>query len=242
MSAMQTGSGSSSPSASRRPLRDRAAAGQKLAQALTEYVDQPDVLVLGLPRGGVPLAYEIAKVLHAPLDVFIVRKLGAPDQAELAMGALASGGIRVLNEDVIADLEIPEVWIERVVAKEQQELDRRAHAYRGDRPPLNVCDKIVLLVDDGIATGATMRVAIAALRQQQPAKIIVAVGVAPEETCALLANEADELVCLLIPEPFWSVGAWFEDFTEISDEEVRRLLAQAAQNLAAFHQTPGSKR
>ncbi len=242
MSAMHNASGSSSPSTRPRPLRDRVIAGQKLAQALIEYVDQPDVLVLGLPRGGVPLAYEIAKTLHAPLDVFIVRKLGAPDQAELAMGALASGGVRVLNEDVIADLEIPDAWIERVVAKEQAELDRRAHAYRGDRPPLNVRDKIVLLVDDGIATGATMRVAIAALRQQQPAKIIVAVGVAPIETCELLASEADELVCLLTPDPFWSVGAWFEDFTEISDEEVRRLLAQAAENLAAFHQTPGSKR
>jgi len=223
-------------------LCDRSDAGRQLAQKLMAYADRPDVIVLGLPRGGVPVAYEIAKALHAPLDVFIVRKLGAPDQAELAMGALASGGIRVLNEDVIADLEIPEVWIERVVAKEQAELNRRAQAYRGERPPLNVRDKIVLLVDDGIATGATMRVAIAALRQQQPAKIIVAVGVAPEETCALLANEADELFCVLTPEPFWSVGAWFEDFTETSDEEVRRLLAQAAQNLAAFHQTPGSKR
>lgn len=242
MSATQNESGSASPTASRRPLRDRSAAGEKLAQALTKYVDQPNVMVLGLPRGGVPLAYAIAKALHAPLDVFIVRKLGAPDHEELAMGALASGGIRVFNEDVIADLEIPDAWLDIVVSKEQKELDRRTHAYRGDRPPLDVRDKIVLLVDDGIATGATMRVAIAALRQQQPAKIIVAVGVAPLETCELLAREADGIVCLLTPEPFWSVGAWFEDFTETSDDEVRRLLAQGAKNFAAHHQTPGSSR
>ncbi|MFN8487390.1 MAG: phosphoribosyltransferase [Caldilineaceae bacterium] len=242
MSAMHNAAGTASPRASRRPLRNRTEAGQKLAQALIEYMDHLDVLVLGLPRGGVPLAYEIAKALHAPLDVFIVRKLGAPDHEELAMGALASGGMRVLNADVIDELEIPDAWIDIVVSKEQKELDRRARAYRGERPPLNVRNKTILLVDDGIATGATMRVAIAALRQQQPAKIIVAVGVAPVEICELLANEADELVCVLTPEPFWSVGAWFEDFTETSDEEVRRLLAQAAKNLAAFHQPSGGKR
>lgn len=211
-----------------RPLRDRREAGQQLAAQLSAYAGRSDVLVLGLPRGGVPVAYEIAQALHAPLDVFIVRKLGAPGQKELAMGAIASGGVRVLNEDVMWSLAIDETIIDAVVAKEARELARREQVYRGARPPLVVQGKTVILVDDGIATGATMRAAIAALRAQHPAKLIVAVGVAPPESCRELAEEVDELVCLLQPEPFWAVGLWFADFTATSDEEVRSLLAQAS--------------
>jgi len=183
--------------------------------------------VLGLPRGGVPVAYEIAQALHAPLDVCVVRKLGVPGQPELAMGAIALGGVRVLNEEVVASLAIPESLIATVVAKEMQEAERRERLYRSDRPPLDLASKTVILVDDGVATGATMRAAIVALRTQKPAKVIVAVGVAPPETCATLAQEADEVVCLLQPEGFWSVGLWFADFAPTSDEEVRILLAHA---------------
>jgi len=211
-----------------RRLRNRTEAGQLLAEQLIAYARQPDVLVLGLPRGGVPVAYAIAQALHAPLDVFVVRKLGVPGQPELALGAIASGGTRVLNDDVVWSLDIDAEMIDAVVAQEQQELARREYLYRGERPPLVVHDKTVILVDDGVATGATMRAAITALRTQQPAKLIVAVGVAPPETCAELAYEVDELVCLLQPDPFWAVGLWFADFGATSDEEVRTLLAQAA--------------
>lgn len=210
-----------------RPLRDRTEAGQQLAKQLSGYAGRTDVLVLGLPRGGVPVAYEIAQALQAPLDVFIVRKLGVPGQKELALGAIASGGVRVLNDDVVWSLAIDEEMIDAVVAKEAQELARREQIYRGARPPLAVQGKTVILVDDGVATGATMRAAITALRTQQPAKLIVAVGVAPPETCQELEQQVDELVCLLQPEPFWAVGLWFADFAATSDEEVRSLLAQA---------------
>lgn len=210
-----------------RRLRDRTEAGQRLAKQLMVYAGQPDLLVLGLPRGGVPVAYAIAQALQAPLDVFVVRKLGVPDQPELAFGAIASGGIRVLNDDVVWNLAIDEEMIDAVTAQEQAELTRREQRYRGERPPLVVRDKTVILVDDGVATGATMRAAIAALHTQQPAKIIAAVGVAPPETCAELADEVDEVVCLLQPDPFWAVGFWFDDFSATSDEEVCALLAQA---------------
>lgn len=211
-----------------RRLRDRTEAGQQLAAQLTAYAQQPDVVVLGLPRGGVPVAYAIAKALHAPLDVFVVRKLGVPDQPELAFGAIASGGTVVLNDDVVWRLGIEDELIDTVVAKKQAELTRREQRYRREQPPLVVRDKTVILVDDGIATGATMRAAITALQTQKPAKLIVAVGVAPPETCAELAQEVDEVICLLQPEPFRAVGLWFDDFSATSDAEVRRLLAQAA--------------
>ena len=210
-----------------RPLRDRGEAGQRLAEQLAAYTGRQDLIVLGLPRGGVPVAYEIAQALHAPLDVCVVRKLGVPGQPELAMGAIALGGVRVLNEEVVASLAIPESLIATVVAKEMQEAERRERLYRSDRPPLDLAGKTVILVDDGVVTGATMRAAIVALRTQKPAKVIVAVGVAPPETCATLAQEADEVVCLLQPEGFWSVGLWFADFAPTSDEEVRILLAHA---------------
>jgi predicted phosphoribosyltransferase len=198
-----------------------------LAEGLAAYDDHPDLLVLGLPRGGVPVAYEIARALHAPLDIFVVRKLGVPGHEELAMGAIASGGMRVLNDDVVQALAISQEQIEAVVAREQQEIERRERTYRGDRPPFDVQGKTVILVDDGVATGATLRAAIAALRARAPAKLIVAVGVAPVETCELLAAEVDKLVCLLMPDPFWAVGLWFTDFSPTTDEEVRSLLAQA---------------
>lgn len=209
-------------------LCDRSDAGRQLAQKLMAYADRPDVIVLGLPRGGVPVAYEIAKALHAPLDVFIARKLGAPGYGELAMGALASGGVRVLNQDVVRGLAIADDVIAEVVAKEQRELERREQLYRGNRPPLMLRHKIIILVDDGIATGATLRAAIAALRTQSPAKIIVAVGVAPTETCETVEKEVDELVSLLKPDRFWAVSHWFVDFAPTTDGEVRTLLAQAA--------------
>jgi putative phosphoribosyl transferase len=209
------------------PLRDRSEAGQKLAEQLGGLMGRQDLLVLGLPRGGVPVAYEIAKALHAPLDILVVRKLGVPGHEELALGALTSGGLRVLNTEIVDALAISDREIEAVVAREQQEIDRRERAYRGDRPPLDIRGKTVILVDDGIATGATLRAAIAALRSQAPARLIVAVGVAPPETCEDLEAEVDELVCLLKPDPFWAVGLWFADFAATSDEEVRTLLARA---------------
>ena len=211
-----------------RRLRDRTEAGQRLAEQLTAYAGRSDLLVLGLPRGGVPVAYAIAQALQAPLDVFVVRKLGVPGQPELALGAIASGGMRVRNDDVVWSLDISEAMIDAIVAQEQQELTRRERLYRGERPPLIVRDKTVILVDDGIATGATMRAAIAALRAHQPAKLIVAVGVAAPATCAELKDEVDEVVCLLQPDPFWAVGRWFANFRATSDDEVRTLLAQAA--------------
>ena len=212
-----------------RPLRDRTEAGQKLAEQLAGLSGRQDLLVLGLPRGGVPVAYEIAKALHAPLDILVVRKLGVPGHEELALGALASGGLRVLNTEIVQALAITESEIEAVVAREQTEIERRERSYRAGRPPLAVKGKTVILVDDGIATGATLRAAIAALRSMGPARLIVAVGVAPPETCEDLQTEVDELVCLLKPDPFWAVGLWFADFSATSDDEVRALLAQADQ-------------
>jgi predicted phosphoribosyltransferase len=209
-------------------FRDRVAAGRALARALAPYAGRKDVVVLALPRGGVPVAYEVARALAAPLDVFLVRKLGVPGQRELAMGAIASGGAQVLNRDVIDSLRIPASAIAAVVREEQQELERRARAFRGTRPEPDVRGKTVLLVDDGLATGSTMRAAVAALRRREPAAIVVAAPVGSTTTCAVLQDEADAVVCAATPEPFYAVGQAYEDFTQTTDEEVRDLLARPA--------------
>ena len=210
--------------AGERPFRDRAEAGRALAQALERYAGLDDLLVLALPRGGVPVAYEVARALPAPLDVFLVRKLGVPGHEELAMGALASGGVRVLNPDVVDHLHIPESIIDGVAEREQAELERRAREYRGDRSPPDVRGRTVILVDDGLATGSTMRAAAAAVREQQPAQIVVAVPVAAPATCQDFKREVDDVVCALTPEPFYAVGVWYEDFSQTTDAEVRHLL------------------
>jgi predicted phosphoribosyltransferase len=207
---------------------DRREAGQELAGKLRHYAHRDDVIVLGLPRGGVPVAFAVAGALDAPLDVFVVRKLGVPGHEELAMGAVASGGVRVLNDSVIAALGISAQDIDRVTAAERRELERRERSYRGDRQPLSLAAKIVLLIDDGLATGASMRAALAGLRAHRPARVVVAVPVAPEETCAELRAEADEVVCAGTPDPFLGVGAWYKDFSPTRDEEVRSLLEAAA--------------
>jgi len=208
--------------------RDRREAGRQLAAKLAAYAGRPDVIVLALPRGGVPVAYEVARALRAPLDIFLVRKLGLPGHEELAMGAVASGGIRVLNEEVVRALRIPEEVIDEVAAEELEELERRERLYRGDRPPPDVRGRTIILIDDGLATGSTMRAAIAALRQQHPARIVVAVPVGAPETCAEFQDEADEAICALTPEPFYAVGLWYGDFTQTTDKEVRDLLEQPA--------------
>jgi putative phosphoribosyl transferase len=215
-------------------LHDRSEAGRILADKLSSYANRPDVLVLALPRGGVPVAYEVAQALRAPLDVFLVRKLGLPGQEELAMGAIASGGTRVLNEEVVSKLNVPDEVIDTVAAEEQQELSRRERDYREGRPPPDVHGRTVILVDDGLATGSTMRAAVAALQQQRPARIVVAVPVGAAETCAELQHEADEVVCAQTPQPFYAVGAWYDIFSQTTDEEVRDLLARAAR----FAQSP----
>src|SRR6266850_1630630 len=207
-------------------FRDRREAGRLLAAKLAAYANRPDVIVLALPRGGVPVAYEVARALGAPLDVFVVRKLGVPGYEELAMGAVATGGARVLNEQIVRDLRIPDYVIDRVEAEQRDELARRERAYRGGRPPLDVHGRTVILVDDGLATGATMRAAVKALRQREPARIIVAVPTASPETCEELKAEVDEVDCAITPEPFHAVGYWYEDFTQTTDQEVRELLAR----------------
>jgi predicted phosphoribosyltransferase len=209
-------------------FRDRTEAGRVLAEGLTNYAGRPDVVVLALPRGGVPVAFEAARALRAPLDVFVVRKLGVPGHEELALGAIASGGTRVLNDDVVRLLHIPPETIDAVTRGEEQELQRRERAYRGDRPPLDVRGRTVILVDDGLATGATMRAAVAALRQRQPDRVVVAIPVAAPATCEEFAREVDSLVCARTPEPFGAVGLWYEDFSQTTDDEVRDLLARAA--------------
>jgi putative phosphoribosyl transferase len=211
-----------------RLFRDRTEAGRLLAARLEKYARTPDVMVLALPRGGVPVAYEVAKALHAPLDVFIVRKLGVPGHEELAMGAVASGGVRVLNDQVVKGLGIPDYVIDAVVNWETEELRRRERLYRGDRPPPDVRGKTVILVDDGLATGSTMLAAVQALRQQGPARIVVAVPVAAPDTCELLKAYVDEVVCAATPEPFYAVGLWYSDFSQTTDEEVRELLERSA--------------
>lgn len=210
-----------------RPFRHRSAAGRVLAARVAHYADRPDVLVLGLPRGGVPVAYEVAQALGAPLDVFLVRKLGAPGHEELAMGAVASGGVRVLNERVVRGLDIADAVIDAVAAREEQELRRRERVYRGDRPPPDVRGRTVILVDDGLATGATMLAAIRALRLQAPARIVVAVPTGSPDTCEQLRGESDEVICAITPQPFSAVGLWYDDFAQTSDDEVRALLARS---------------
>lgn len=209
--------------------RDRIEAGKRLAERLADYAYRPDVLVLALPRGGVPVAFEVAHALRAPLDIFLVRKLGVPGHEEFAMGAIATGGVRVLNEDVVNYLRIPGEVIDAVAADELRELERRERAYRGERLAPDVKGKTVILVDDGLATGSTMRAAAAALRQQQPARIVVAVPVSAPQTCDEYRMGVDEIVCAVTPEPFYAVGQWYSDFSQTTDEEVRELLARAAE-------------
>ncbi|APW60544.1 phosphoribosyltransferase [Paludisphaera borealis] len=214
-------------------FRDRTEAGRLLAEKLTTFSGRPDVLVLALPRGGVPVAYEVARALDAPLDVFVVRKLGVPGHEELAMGAIASGGVCVLNDDVVQALRIPDRLIEAVAARELRELERRERVYRNGRPMPGVRGRTVILVDDGLATGSTMRAAVAALRRLGPARIVVAVPTAAPSTCEELRHEADECVCEITPDPFYAVGLWYEDFSQTTDDEVRDHLERSAATVAA---------
>lgn len=209
-------------------FRDRFDAGARLAERLQHYAHRPDVVVLALPRGGVPVAYEVARRLRAPLDVFVVRKLGVPGHEELAMGAIASGGVRVLNDDVVRSRGLTEREIQDIEVLERAELERRERAYRGNRSPLDVRGRVVILVDDGLATGASMRAAVAALRKLEPARIVVAVPVAEPSTCDMLGGEADEVICAVTPQPFFAVGLWYRDFAQTTDDEVRALLDRAA--------------
>lgn len=212
-------------------FRDRTDAGRELAKNLSGYADNTDVIVLALPRGGIPVGFQVAKRLNVPLDVFLVRKLGVPGHEELAMGAIASGGTRVMNENVLSMLRISDDELDEITAREQQELERRERAYRGDRPEIELADRIVILVDDGLATGASMRAAVSAIRARNPARIVVAVPVAAPETCREFENEVDEVVCATTPEPFYAVGAWYEDFSQTTDEEVKAFLEKAANSL-----------
>jgi putative phosphoribosyl transferase len=209
-------------------FKDRSEAGRLLATRLSAYANRPDVVVLALPRGGVPVAFEVAQALNAPLDVFVVRKLGVPGHEELAMGAIATNGVRVINNDVVLALGISAQEIDRVAEMEQKELERREHAYRGDQPTLNVGGRTVIIVDDGLATGASMRAAVAALRQMQPQRIVVAVPTAADETCQQFRDEVDEIVCATTPQPFYGVGLSYESFSQTSDAEVHALLARSA--------------
>ncbi|MBM3817628.1 MAG: phosphoribosyltransferase [Acidimicrobiia bacterium] len=207
---------------------DRGEAGRMLADRLRDYAGRDDVVVLGLPRGGVPVAYEVARVLNAPLDVFVVRKLGLPGHPEFAMGAIASGGVRVLNDEAMRQIHVPPSAVEAVARAEQLELERRERAYRGTRPAIAVEGRTVILVDDGLATGSTMRAAVLAIRRRLPSHIVVAVPVGARETCRAMDEVADEVVCARMPEPFSAVGLWYENFDQTSDEEVRHLLAASA--------------
>lgn len=211
-------------------FRDRADAGRQLSSLLDAYAGRQDVLVLGLPRGGVPVAFAVAKALQAPLDVFLVRKLGVPGHEELAMGAVAMEGVRVLNRDVVDRLRVPPSLIEEVTDSERRVLEERATIYRGDRPAPAIAQRIVIVVDDGLATGASMRAAVTALRQHDPARLVVAVPVAAAVTCSEMQEVADEVVCLATPEPFYAVSMAYENFSQTTDDEVRRLLvAQTAE-------------
>ena len=207
-------------------FRDRTEAGELLAEKLASYANKPNVIVLALPRGGVPVGAQVAKRLNVPLDVFVVRKLGLPGHPELAMGAIAIGGVRVINRDVVEGLQIPELVIDAVVAQEQEELARRRHAYRGDLPAPQVRGKTVILVDDGIATGSTMIAAVAALRQLDAGRIVVAAPVIARSTFHQIHHAADEVVAVIVPEDFQGVGQWYEDFSQTTDEEVRELLGE----------------
>lgn len=209
-------------------FQNRTEAGQKLASKLQAYSGQPDALILALPRGGVPVGCEIARVLHTPVDVFVVRKLGVPWNPELAMGAVATGGVRVLEEETVQTLAIPSEEIARVAAEEESELERRERAYRGSNMPLPVAGKKVILVDDGIATGSTMRAGVTALRRLQPARIVIAVPVAPRAACTMLRKIADEVVCLIEAEGFFAIAEWYEDFSQLTDADVLNLLGNAS--------------
>jgi len=214
------------PQVSSQPFTNRAEAGELLAARFTELADRDNAIVLALPRGGVPVGYQVARSLRVPLDVFVVRKLGVPGHEELAMGAIASGGVRLLNDEVVDALGIPGALIDQVARREQSELDRREQLYRGKRPPVPLTNKTVILVDDGLATGSTMRAAVAAIRRQQPKGIIVAVPVGAPSTCDEMRDVAEDVVCLRTPEPFVAVGLWYRDFGETSDAEVRELLGR----------------
>jgi putative phosphoribosyl transferase len=218
-------------------FRDRADAGRQLAERLTHYANDPAVVVLALPRGGVPVAAEVAARLQAPLDVWLARKLGVPGHEELALGAIASGGVRVLQADVVRSAGVTDAQIEQLTAREQGEVARREALYRAGRPALELRDRVVMLIDDGLATGATMRAAILALRQCQPARLVVAVPVASPEICDEIGRLVDEMLCLATPRPFYAVGAWYDDFTQTSDDEVRELLRQATACRAPTTQT-----
>jgi predicted phosphoribosyltransferase len=212
---------------------DRAAAGRALAERLVTYANRRDVVVLALPRGGVPVGLEVARAIAAPLDVFLVRKLGAPGRAELAIGAIAPDGVRVLSAELIQELGIPPALVEQIAARERDELARRERLYRGDRPMPSLRGQVAILVDDGLATGSTMEAAVLAVRQYEPARIVVAVPVGAEETCARLAAVADEVVCVSSPEPFYAVGLWYERFEQITDEQVVAMLASRSSPCAA---------
>lgn len=209
------------------PFKNRVQAGRLLGQALADYAKRPDVIVLALPRGGVPIGFEVARIIDVPLDIMLVRKLGTPGQEELAMGAIASGGVCVLNPDIVAALNIGKDDIDDVAAAERQELERRERSYRGRQPVPKIENCQVILVDDGLATGASMLAAVSGLRQRKPASIVVAVPVAPAETVQRLQQEADDVICLATPEPFSAVGYWYQDFPQTSDDEVKSLLAYA---------------
>jgi putative phosphoribosyl transferase len=216
-------------------FRDRTDAGQQLATHLQSYVNDPDVLVLGLPRGGVPVAFEVAKALNAPLDICLVRKLGVPDQPELAMGAIATGGTRVLNEDIIAQKGITDETLQAVTAQELEELQRRDLAYRGNHDLPVIRDRIIIVVDDGAATGATLHAAILALRHQQPRKLVVAVPVIAKEACSPLSAVVEELVYVKAISPLYAIGMWYRNFSQTTDQEVQTLLAQALRTGATDH-------
>lgn len=209
-------------------FRDRSDAGRALASRLISSVSDQNPLILALPRGGVPVAFEVAKALHAELEIFLVRKLGVPDHEELAFGALASGGVRILNEALIADLRLSQKVIENVTSREQVELERREKLYRAGRPAIPVRDRTVVLIDDGLATGASMKAASRALRAEGPRRLIVAVPVAAHQTCDEFQGEVDQVVCVETPDPFLAVGIWYEDFQQTTDEEVQLLLERAA--------------
>ena len=209
-------------------FHDRPDAGRALAADLAPYAGRPDLVVLALPRGGVPVAYEVACALGAPLDVFLVRKLGLPGHEEFAMGAIASGGIRLINEDVVREFGVTDAEIAAVSAAEEQELERRERQYRRDRPTPRIAGRTIILVDDGLATGSTMHAAVLALRQENPAHIIIAVPVAAAETCDEFRNLVDDIVCAETPSPFHAVGLWYEDFSQTTDEEVQELLNRSS--------------
>ncbi len=219
---------------------NRTEAGRRLAPRLRDYANRKGVIVLGIPRGGVPIAFEVAEYLKVPLDVLVLRKLGVPGHEELGFGAIASGGVRALNPEIVEALRISPRDIELVTNREAKELQRREHAYRGGRPPLDVRGRTVILIDDGIATGSGMRAAVAALRQMKPAQIVIAVPVAPASTCDSLRDEVNELICLETPEPFYGVGQFYYDFSQVSDEEVSELLDRAAREIDEQEYSPAA--